>query len=1201
MTQCKKNLPRQNNSNPRISFPNFSENFFACVCSFCSLGLQRSNDTSHDQFFELAYLLQLDPIPAFETLKLNATSRCACAPYRTHAYLFTTSPTKEASMKPTITKWFAVALLALLCVGTSSLLAQGITTAAIGGRVASSTGEALPGANIIAVHVQSGTTYGTSSRANGHYVIPNVRVGGPYTVTVSFVGYKKFVQEDVYTNVSQTRELNFTLTEEAIQAAEVVITAQRSAIMSAGRTGSATNVDKLTLARLPSISGKIQDFIRLTPESRGNTSYGGDSYVGQDSRYNNTTVDGAYFNNSFGLMGQVGERTGVAPISLDAIEQVQVNIAPYDVRQGNFTGAAMNTVTKSGTNSFSGTIAYGKRNQDYVGKNAGVIAFNPGTFDYNKFTISLGGPIIKDKLFFFVNYEGDKNVAPGTYFTSNPDPAHITAVGNMTRVPTSTLDSLATFLTSKFGYDPGTYQGYNFETPGKRYLAKIDFNLDQNNKLVFRYNRLDSQTPVLVSNSSSLGAGTRRGSTFGLNFSGSNYSIMENNYSFTAEWNSIVTDNMSNNLIFGYSYADESRGDVGQLFPFVDILSGGSVLTSFGSEPFTPNNELRYSSYQLQDNFTWDLGEHIVTFGFSGEKYHSENVFFPGKQSVYVYNSLADFYTDANGYLANPNRTTSPVTLKTFQVRYINIPGMAKPVQPLDVYYWGAYAQDEWQPTKDIKLTFGLRFDMPSFGATGFDNPLADAMTFMDENGNAAQYNTAKLPDANILWSPRFGFNWDVFGNRTTQVRGGTGIFTGKPAYVWISNQIGNTGVLTGLDTKTSITTRPFNPNPDAYKPATVTGAPASTYELALTDPNFKFPQQWRSNIAVDQRLPLGLIGTVEFIYGQEINGVYYINANQTAPDAAFTGADTRPRWTKSPLLNPTVIDAIVIKNEDIGFNYSFSASLERPLADGFYGKVAYNYGVAKNTVDPGSIAAGSWTGNQVPGNSNNAPLGYSPTSPGDRFFVSLSYRAEYFNFGATTVSLFWDMFTYGNGSYVYSGDLTGSLAGVASQASALKDLIYVPRNQSEMTFVDIKSGSTVTFTAAQEAAAWDAYIIQDPYLSHRRGQYAERGGAFLPMVSQADLSITQTVFTDFLEKRQNFEIRLDILNIGNLINNDWGQAQHFVSLSPLIVASPAVNAAGQPQYTMRVVNGALMGHTYEKNTALTDVYRFQLGLKYYF
>ena len=1092
-------------------------------------------------------------------------------------------------MKPAILRWFPIIVLALLCLGTSVVLAQGITTAAIGGKIVSSTGEALPGANIIAVHTPSGTTYGTSSRPNGRYTIPNVRVGGPYSVTVSFVGYKKQVRENVNTTLSQTLDLNFTLIEEAIQAAEVIIMGERSAVMSAGRTGAATNFNKLALATMPTISGRLQDFARLTPEARG-----GSSYVGQDNRYNNTTVDGSYFNNSFGLAGQPGERTGVAPISIDAIEQVQINIAPFDVRQGNFVGAGVNTVTKSGTNNFTGSVSYGWRHQGLVGTKAGDNIYNPGKFQYDKITVSLGGPIIKNKLFFFVNYEGDKTAQPGTTFTANPGGAP--ATGSMTRVLASDLDALSTYLGSKFQYNPGSYAGYDFSTPGKRYLAKLDFNVDQNNKLVLRYNRLDSETDVLLSNSSSLGNGTRRTNLTGLNFSGSNYKILENNQSIVGEWSSIVSDNMANNLIVGYTYSDESRGDVGKLFPFVDILNAGTVYTSFGSEPFTPNNELRYSSYQLQDNFTVDLGNHVLTFGISGEKYRSENVFFPGKQSVYVYNSLADFYTDADDAIANPNRTTSPVTLNRFQVRYTHIPGQEKPLQPLDVYYVGAYAQDEWQVGKDLRLTIGLRFDVPSFGKTGFANANADALSFMDEAGATVKYSTAKLPDANILFSPRVGFNLDVMGDRTTQLRGGTGIFTGRPAYVWISNQIGNTGVLTGFLSVTNTKAYPFNPNPDKYKPTAVTGAPAATYELALTDPDFKFPQQWRSNIAIDQKLPFGMVGTLEFLYGREVNGVYYINANQTNPNTAFTGADTRPRWTTTNKINAAVQNATVMKNGNKGYSYSLSASLERSMADGLYGKVAYNYGVSKNTVDPGSIAFGSWSANQVPGNPNLPPVSFSTNSPGHRVFASLSYRAEYFNFGATTVSLFYDGSTIGSGSYAYAGDLNGD-------GNSNNDLLYVPRNTSEMNFVDIKSGTTVTFTAAQQAAAWEAYINQDEYLNSRRGQYAERAGAFLPMIFRADMSVVQDVFGDLFEKKHTLQFRLDILNVGNLINKQWGVGQRFVNLQPLIVSSSApADAQGRAQYTMRTVSGALMSTTFEKtSTFITDVFSLQLSVKYFF
>jgi len=355
---------------------------------------------------------------------------------------------------------------------------------------------------------------------------------------------------------------------------------------------------------------------------------------------------------------------------------------------------------------------------------------------------------------------------------------------------------------------------------------------------------------------------------------------------------------MSNSLIMGYTKQDESRGALGDLFPFVDILDGSqTAYTSFGSEPFTPNNELRYNTFQLQDSFTKFGKKHTLTFGGAVEKYHSENVFFPGKQSAYVYNTLADFYTDANDFLANPNRTTSPITLRRFQVRYMNIPGLEKPLQPLDVWYSSAYAQDEFRPLSNLTLTAGVRLDIAAWGDTAYPNANVDALTFRDPSGSPVQFSTGKLPDASPLWSPRIGFNWDVGGKRNTQVRGGTGVFTGKPAYVWISNQIGNTGVLTGFIQAENTRAFPFTTDTEKYKPTTVTGAPAASVDLAVTDTDFKFPQTWRTNIGVDQRLPWGLVGTAEFIYNKDVNGLSYYNANLPAAQSTFNGPDNRPRW----------------------------------------------------------------------------------------------------------------------------------------------------------------------------------------------------------------------------------------------------------------------------------------------------------------
>jgi len=914
---------------------------------------------------------------------------------------------------------------------------------------------------------------------------------------------------------------------------------------------------------------------------------------------NNITVDGSYFNNSFGLGGQPGDRTGVAPISLDAIEQIQVNIAPYDVRQGNFTGAGVNTVTRSGTNQFTGSAYYFMRDQGLVGKQAGAVAFNPGTFDFSQVGARIGGPLIKDKLFFFASVEQDKTAQPGITRFANTGGQPVT--GNTTRVLVSDLDRLSAFLKEKFGYETGPYAGYNNETPSARFLGRLDYNLNDKNKFSLRYTMLNSNTDVNLSTSSSLGFGRSNNNQF-LSFQNSNYQIKENIRSVVGEWNALLSDRVANNFIVGFTYQDESRASRGTIFPFVDILQDGAAYTSFGFEPFTPNNELRYKSFQLQDNLTISRDRHDFTIGASLERYESENVFFPGSQSAYVYNSLADFYTDANDFLANRNRTTSPVTLRRFQVRYANIPGQTKPIQPLEVLYGGAYAQDEWRATDNLRLTLGLRVDVPKFGATGFQNVQANGLTFYDETGAPVQYRTEKLPDANLLWSPRLGLNWDVTGDGSTQIRGGTGIFSGRPAYVWISNQVGNNGVLTGFEQVDNTRTRPFNPNPDTYKPASVNGTPAAQYELALTDQNFRFPQIWRSNLAIDRTLPWGLTGTAEFLYARDVNGVYYFDANLASPLATFNGPDRRPRYFDTcpaagtqVRVNCNISNAIVLKNQDVGSSYNAAFSLERGFRGGFFAKAAYSYGMSRNTVDPGSIAAGSWNGNPTPGDPNNPGVGISAFAAGHRYFTTLSYERQYFNFGKTGVSLYFEGRNAGNGSYLFNGDLNGD-------GATGNDLIYIPRDASEMNFEQYTATGTgaKTFTAAEQAAAFEAYIQQDKYLRNNRGQYAGRGAVFLPMVYNADVSVTQDIFTRLGGQKNTLQLRLDILNFGNLLKDNWGQGYRFVNNRPLVARG--ADAQGRALYRFANVSPTqLLTTSFERTAFPSDVWRMQLGLRYLF
>ncbi len=1086
-------------------------------------------------------------------------------------------------------------LLTFAATATTALSAQGLTTGSMTGTVRGTNGP-MGGARVVAVHQPSGTTYQALSRTDGRFLIPAMRIGGPYTVTAIAIGFERNTQSGLEVTLGSSTDVTLELKSAVVTLSGVQVTATGGAL-SSRITGASTTITKEALAAFPTIGRTITDFTRLVPQSSGS------SFAGQDNRLNNFTLDGSSFNNSFGLGSQPGSRTGVSPIPIDAIEQLQVNIAPFDVRQGSFTGAAVNAVTKSGTNEFKGSLYYTTRNQGYVGDSTANLFFNKGVFKFSQPGGYISGPIIRNKLFFFVDYDTDQLTQPATNFTANTGGQ--TIVGNTTRVLASDLDALSTYLQSKFNYGTGPYQAYNFEVPSTRYIGKLDYNISDRNKFSFRYSQLDSKSDQPMSNSGSLGntAGARVNNSNSMSFQNSGYAILENIRSYIGELNSQIGSNMSNQIIAGVTKNDESRIAKAGLFPLVDILSNGSNYVSFGSEPFTPNNVLRYKTYQFQDNFSVYTDKHDITLGVTAQKYNSDNGFSPGLQSAYVYNSLTDFYADANGYLANPARTVAPVTLNRFQVRYTNIPNLALPIQPLEVMTYGAYLQDEWRVTRRLKITAGLRFDLPVFTNTAFNNPQANALTFRDQTGAAVSYNSGKLPNANILISPRVGYNWDVKGDRTTILRGGTGIFSGVPPYVWISNQLGNTGVLTGFDQFTNTTTRPFNPNPDTYKPTTVTGAPAASYELDVSDPNYKFTQVWRTDLAVDKRLPWGFIGTLEGLYNTEVNGAYYINANLPAAPTKFTGSDQRLRWPAGTnQINKNIAAAYVLSNVNTGRSFNLSGSLTKSFTNGFFAKSAYSYGVSKNSFDPGSTAASNWGQNGQSNDPNNPGVSFSSFSPGHRVFVALSYKKEYAKFGATTVSIFTEGRTQNNTSYMFSADANGD--------GQSNDLVYVPRDVSEMNFQQYcvsASGAVVatcataarTFTVADQQTAWEGYITQDKYLNAHRGEYAVRNAVFLPILFRSDLGVTQEIFTHVGGKKNSLSVRFDVLNLDNLLNKKWGSSQRLVSNTPLL--PQGADANGALLYRLRNIGTNLLSTSYQHTAGLSDVWRMQLSARYNF
>jgi outer membrane receptor protein involved in Fe transport len=1127
------------------------------------------------------------------------------------------------------------ALVALCCVLVSLLSAppveaQGVTTGSLAGTVVDSNMQPVRGASVIAIHLPSGTSYEAATRDDGRYFIPGMRVGGPYSVTVAFDGggggtaFAPQTKEDVTVNLGVSTDLNFAVQSIAVQET-VTVTAAVDPVFSSARTGSATSLGRQEIALLPTLNGRLSDITRLTPEASGTNG----NMAGQDNRANNITVDGSTFNSSFGLGGQPGDRTSVAPISLEALEQIQVNVAPFDVRQGSFTGAGINSVTRSGTNRLTGSFYHRFRNQDWVGTEAKGQVVNPGTFTFRNTGGWAGGPIVRNKWFVFGNYEDQLDKRPLTTFRANNGGEPVG--GQVTRVLASDMTALSNFLRTNFGYETGPFNNIPDETPAKRFLLRSDFNLNSGNKISFRYNYLDSFSDLLISQSSSALTGRTPGSTGFMTFQNSNYQILENIRSGIGEWNTVIGNSMSNSFQAGYTTQNESRNTRGKIFPLVDIYEGGTSYLTFGGEPFTYPNGLVYSTFQFQDNFSKFMNRHSLTFGVYSEKYHAENMFMNCcTQSAYGYNSLADFYTDANGFLANPARTVSPVSLRAFQISYSNVPGEPTPVQTLDVWYSAGYVQDEWRARPNLTVTAGVRFDTSRFTNDGFPNADADALTFRDENGTPVRYRTGQMPDPKVLWSPRVGFNWDVASDQKTQLRGGIGLFSGRPPYVWIANQLGNTGVLLGgtVPDVNAGTRFPFNPNIDTYKPATVTaGTHAPLYSLNVTDSDFKFPQTIRTNVGLDRRLPMGLVSTTELLYAKDVNGAQYINANLPAAQSTFAGVDSRPRWTGPACVSAGNVGGCatrinsepgnvvgvnyVLKNGNQGDAWNFSQSLQKTTSFGLMVRGAYSYGISHSLSDPESTAATSFARNSQSADPNKPGKSISMWSPGPRVYAMVNYTRTYLNFGTTSVSAFWEarratstLSGSSRLSYVFAGDMNGD-------SFSANDLIYIPRDTSEMNFSPFTAGGR-TFSAAEQAQAFEAYIQQDAYLSKNRGKYAERSGAALPMFRTMDLSITQDLFKNLGGTRNGFQLRVDVVNFLNLLNSNWGVSQIPVASingnqQLQILTNPGIDAQGRSTYRLAVVNNELIKKTFQSSAALgdtrspSDVYQFMVSLRYNF
>lgn len=1055
------------------------------------------------------------------------------------------------------------------------LYGQGVTTGTISGRVTDAESGPLPGSTIRVIHIPSGTEYAASTQEDGRFTLPGVRVGGPYTIIASFVGFTDETINNARVALGETLTLDIILTDASTELEGVTVTASRSTILNSGKNGSGVMIGEDKLQSMPTVSRSLHDFTRLVPQA------GGQGMMGKGGKSNFLSVDGAAFNNAFGLGTEMGGTPGAnanaQPISLDAIEQVAVNLSPYDVKQGGFTGAGINAVTRSGDNQFRGSVYTFFRNQSLVGNKVKNTALTRTDFNETTWGFRIGGPIVKDKLFFFGNYERFTNTAPGADFlAARPG----LSGSNISNIQASDLDALSNFLQSTYGYYPGSYESYDVPTENQKFLIKLDWNISTNHKMSIRYNQLLAK--------SEFGATSALSS---IGYSNNGYSRNNDIYSITGELNSTINPRVTNRLFVSYTSLPDYREYFGDLFPRVIINDEGNTYT-FGTDFAARGNRVTQRITQVQDDVTFHLDEHRLTAGISWQYLDFANSFTLNPQGTFTFSSLADFYNSA------PAGTETPVGPSTggglpvqYSLGYTTQPGNAVTDVGLRFSQLGVYAQDEFFPAANLKLTAGIRLDAVTIlDEPGYNEEAAD-LTFQSARGEAETYNTNNLPGTSILVSPRVGFNWDVTGDRAVQIRGGSGLFTGNIPFVYITSAFSNNGLNAGAIsafTPEQAAAYPFNPDPDAYVPEDKTASP--TYQLDLVSDDFKMPQSWRSTLGVDIRLPQEMVASIEAIYSRDINAPYYRNANLDY-ETATTAPDGRLRYTNARL-NPNITGAYVLDNISEGHQLFLTASLNKQFNEAWAASFAYTYSDTKDVFSFRSTSTfGAFTSTQIVNNPNVPVVAYGDFDLRHRVVGSVNYQISYArNRLSSRIGLFIEGAQQGRASYTYGGS-----GDVNQDGASGNDLIYVPRELSEINLV-----ATESATVQEQWEALDAFIAGSEYLSPRRGQFAERNGLISPWYFMVDLKFAQNVGLLLGETKNSLEFTVDILNFTNLLNKEWGVFKTPANLNP-------VTALSENTFT---VNPALLQNgEFTEDTGLSagvsptysSRYRIQFGIRYTF
>jgi Carboxypeptidase regulatory-like domain len=1096
-----------------------------------------------------------------------------------------------AMMRLRLVRWGpAAGLLTLLAaILPPGAAAQGVTTSAVDGFITQENGQPIEEANIVAVHLPSGTQYRAVARTGGAYTIANMRIGGPYRVTASYIGFQPESKDSVFLTLGQTQRVDLRLEAQAVQLQEIAVTGEEDKVLNPDRTGAATFISPQQVEVLPSIKRSTRDLTRLDPRNDGNFSFAGRNWL-----YNNVSLDGSYFNNPFGLDDPApGGQTNAEPVPYDAVEQVEVSVAPFDVREGGFTGANINTVTKSGTNEFRASLYSFGRTEDLEGNSVRgeKVSANPD-LKYIQSGISFSGPIIRDKLFFFVNGELERNDDPGSNFVASVNGQ---SGFGISRVDADTMDMIRERMITAYDYDTGPYQDYINQTDNNKILAKLDWNINPSNNLTFRWNFLDAKRDLPVHPFAISFNNTGRGpNESSLPFQNSGYAINNDLNSFALELNS-RSSGFANRFFASYNRFRDSRQPFSRDFPTIEIGQDGVTYTTIGHEPFSIHNVLDQDVWQLTNNFTWFRGRHSLTFGANFETFGFFNSFNLFRNGLFQLPAELTFlrggrFESVQDFLA----ATDPSNPDQIQFNSYVGTGPFKG-ENIDVGQLSVYAQDEFLSSERLNLTLGVRVDFPMYFTDPVDNPFSRGLTALDENRDPEVVDQSKLPGTKALFSPRFGFNWNASGDRRTQIRGGTGIFTGRVPFVWVGNNISNPGENPNLPGD-------FNAPPDTV----FTSDDAilkQSFDLNAMDPDFKWPQTWVSDLAIDQDLGKGFLGTLEVIYGNDLHNVVVRNADlvppvRTLPDGRpYFGGVGNNELNNDPD-NPGDDGAgiYVIDNTSEGHNFNFTAQLRKTFVFGLNATVAYSFTEAKNILKSTEIAFALWQNLPVQGDPNNPEVSFSEFGQRHRIIGGATFIKPWSASLRTSIGVFVEVaeggrFAGAGGnrySFIYSGDVNGDGTGG-------NDLIYIPRDQSEIIFDPCTSGCGSNVTPAQQWAALDAFIKQDKYLDSHRGEIAERFGEVNPWYSNIDLKILQDFAVGGL-RQHNFQVSVDVLNVANLINSDWGVRKVASASAQSPLRFTRFDDSGAP-----VFNFTGPRRTFIDDPSIFSRWRAQLGLRYFF